>query len=150
MKEHLAAAGRRYLHTAAAAFIVFVLGLLAAPDLISDNLRIYGLVFLVALGAGALKFIADVLPFFSFQRYVPEKYRVYAAWADAFLQAAVSTFVVEAPGFLNAPDLNAARAALTAAIVGAVTAGVRAIEGLLTRSERPRTVAALKLQPQPA
>lgn len=147
MKDHLAAAGRRYLHTALAAFIAFVLGLLAAPDLIADNLRIYGLVFLVALGAGALKFIADILPYFSLQNYVPEKYRVYAAWADAFLQAAVSTFVVEAPGIFNAPDLNAARAAAVAVIVGALTAGVRAIEGLLTPAERSRTAAALKLQP---
>lgn len=150
MKEHLAAAGRRYLHTAAAAFIVFVLGLLAAPDLIADNLRIYGLVFLIALAAGALKFIADVIPFFSFQNYVSDRYRVYAAWADAFLQATVGSFVVNAPGIFNAPDFEAGKALLVGVLIGALTAGVRAIEGLLTPRERPATTAALKGQPAPA
>ena len=150
MKELLAAAGRRFLHTAAAAFVVFILGLLAAPDLILDNLRVYGIVFLVALGGAALKFIAEVFPHVSVAKYAPEKYRVYASWVDAFLQAAVSTFVVTAPGIFDAPDLKTAGAVAVSVLVGAVTAGVRAIEGLLTKAERPATVKALKLQPSAA
>lgn len=147
MKALLAAAGRRYLHTAAAAFIVFILGLLAAPNLILDNLRVYGVVFLVALGGGALKFIAEVFPFISVATYVPDRYKIYAAWVDAFLQAAVSAFVVTAPGIFEAPDLKTAAAVAVSVLIGALTAGVRAIEGLLTPSERPATVKALKLQP---
>lgn len=147
MKEKLAAAGRRFLHTAGAAFIVFILGLLAAPDLVLDNLYVYGVVFLVAIGGAALKFIAEVFPFVSVAQYVPEKYRVYAGWLDAFLQAGVSAFIVVAPGIFDAPDLKTAGALAVAAVLGALTAGVRAIEGLLTPAERPDTVAALKLQP---
>ncbi|HSE45681.1 MAG TPA: hypothetical protein VLA89_10185, partial [Gemmatimonadales bacterium] len=98
-------------------------------------------------GAAALKFIAEVFPFVSVQKYVDEKYRVYAAWLDAFLQAAVAAFLVTAPGIFNAPDLKTAGALAVAALIGALTAGVRAIEGLLTKEERPATVAALKLQP---
>lgn len=150
MKDILAAAGRRFMHAAAAAFIVFILGLLAAPNLVLDNLRVYGVVFLVALGAAALKFLAEVVPFFSLVNYVPERYRIYAAWADAFIQAAVAAFVVAAPGVFDAPDLKTAGAIAVAALVGALTAGVRAIEGLLTPAERPATVRALKLQPAPA
>ena len=147
MKEILASAGRRFLHTAVAAFITFVLGLLAAPDLVLDNLRVYGVVFLVAVGAALLKFISEVFPHFSVARYAPDKYKVYAAWLDAFLQAAVAAFVVAAPGIFDAPDLKTAGAIAVAALIGALTAGVRAIEGLLTPSERPQTVAALKLHP---
>jgi len=147
VKDILAGAGRRFLHTAAAAFIVFILGLLAAPDLIGDNLRIYGLAFLIALGAAALKFIAEVAPFVSVSHYVPEKYKVYAAWVDAFLQAGIASFVVNAPGVFNAPNLKTAGALAVGVLIGALTAGVRAIEGLLTPSERSRTVAALKLKP---
>lgn len=149
MKEILAGAGRRFLHTAAGAFFVFVLGLLAAPDLVFDNVYLFGTVFLVALGGAALKFIAEVFPYVSVAKYVPTKYRVYAAWLDAFLQAAVAAFVVAAPGIFDAPDLKTAGAIAVAALIGALTAGVRAIEGLLSASERPATVAALKLSPAP-
>lgn len=147
MKEILAGAGRRFLHTVAAALFVFILGLLSAPNLVLDNMRVYGIAFLVAIGAAALKFIAEVFPFVSVVNYVPDQYKVYAAWADAFLQAGVSAFVVVAPGILDAPDLKTAGALVVAALIGALTAGVRAIEGLLTKSERPATVAALKLKP---
>lgn len=147
MKDKLASAGRRFLHTAAAAFIVFILGMLAAPNLVLDNLRVYGVVFLVALGAAALKFISEVMPFVSVANYVPDQYKVYAAWVDAFLQAAVAAFVVAAPGIFEAPNLQTAGAIAVAALIGALTAGVRAIEGLLTPAERPQTVAALKFHP---
>lgn len=147
MKEKLAAAGRRFLHATGAALIVFVLGLLSAPDLVLDNIYLYGVVFLVAIGAAALKFLAEVAPFLSLANHVPDKYRIYAAWADAFLQAAISAFVVTAPGIFDAPDLKTAGALAVAAVLGALTAGVRAIEGLLTPAERPGTVQALKLQP---
>lgn len=147
MKEKLAAAGRRFLHTAGAALIVFILGLLSAPDLVLDNLYLYGVAFLVAIGAAALKFVAEVAPFLSIANHVDGKYRVYASWVDAFLQAAISAFVVTAPGIFDAPDLKTAGALAVAALIGALTAGVRAIEGLLTPDERPATVAALKLQP---
>lgn len=147
MKNILAAAGRRFLHAAAAAFIVFILGLLAAPDLSVERLKSYGVVFLVAIGAAALKFIAEVFPYVSVANYVPGQYRVYAAWVDAFLQAGVAAFLVAAPGIFDAPNLSTAGAVAMAALVGALTAGVRALEGLLTPEERPRTVAALKLKP---
>ncbi len=147
MKDILAGAGRRFLHAVAAALIVFVLGLLAAPDLIADNVRLYGVAFLVAIGAAFLKFVSEVFPFFRVANYVSDKYKVYAAWLDAFLQAAVAAFVVTAPGIFNAPDLKTAGALAVAALIGALTAGVRAIEGLLTPEERPRTVAALTLRP---
>lgn len=147
MKERLAAAGRRFLHTAAAAFVVFILGLLAAPNLVLDSVKVYGVVFLVALGGAALKFISEIIPYFSIANYASAKYRVYAAWADAFIQAAVAAFVVTAPGIFDAPNLHTAGAVFVSVLVGALTAGVRAIEGLLTPEERPATVSALKLQP---
>lgn len=150
MKERLAGAGRRFLHTAAAAFVVFILGIVAAPDLILDNLRVYGVVFLIAIGAAALKFIVEIVPYISVANYAPDQYRVYAAWVDAFLQAAVASFAVTGPGIFNAPDLKTAGAIAVAALIGALTAGARAIEGLLTPEERPETVAALKLQPSSA
>jgi hypothetical protein len=147
VKEILASAGRRFLHAVAAALLVFVLGWLSAPNLVADNLRVYGVAFLVAIGAAFLKFVSEVVPFFSVVNYVPNKYKVYAAWLDAFIQAGVAAFVVAAPGIFNAPDLKTAGALAVAALVGALTAGFRALEGLLTPEERPRTVAALKLRP---
>jgi hypothetical protein len=147
LKEVLAAAGRRFLQTAAAAFLVFLLGLLSAPNLVLDNLKVYGVAFLVAIGAAFLKFVAEVIPFVSVANYVPDKYRVYAAWADAFIQAAVAAFVVAAPGVFDAPDLKTAGAIAVAALIGALTAGIRALEGLFTKAEQPATVAPLKLRP---
>lgn len=147
MKEKLAAAGRRFFHAATAAFFVFLMGLLAAPNLVADNVRIYGVVFLGAIGAAALRFVAEVFPYVSVAQYVPERYRVYAAWIDAFLQAGVSFFVLNAEGIFNAPDLKAAGALAVAALIGAITAGVRALEGLLTPEERTETANSLKLRP---
>jgi hypothetical protein len=137
MKQLLAVAGRRFLHTAAAAFLVFVLGILSAPNL-KDNVYLLGVTFLVALIAAALDFIQEVVPKFSWSLLLPQPW---AAWADAFTQAFVASFIVTITGWLSAPDISTWRSVVTAALIGALTAGVRAIEGLTTKGESPITKA---------
>ena len=63
-----------------------------------------------------LKFVAEVFPYVSVAKYVPDQYKVYAAWLDAFLQAGVAAFVVDAPGIFNAPDLKTAGAVAVAVL----------------------------------
>lgn len=51
--------------------------------------------------------------------------------ALSFLRAFAVSLLVFATGFLQAPNWNDARAAWVAALIGALTAGVRAIQHLV-------------------
>ncbi len=54
--------------------------------------------------------------------------RVVYSFARAFL----ATFIVTVPGILASPNLDVGRAAVTAAIIGALTAAFRAIQFFFT------------------
>lgn len=49
----------------------------------------------------------------------------------SFVRAFVGAFVVLVPGILSAPDFNTAKAAAIAAVVGAFTAAVRALQAAI-------------------
>lgn len=55
----------------------------------------------------------------------------------SFLRAFLASFIVLVPGILAAPNLTAAKSLAIAAVVGALAAGFRAIQSLLTKSEAP-------------
>lgn len=57
--------------------------------------------------------------------------------ALSFVRAFVGAFIILAPGILAAPDLTAAKAAIVAAFIAAVTAGFRAIQAFLAMGDEP-------------
>lgn len=138
MKEFVTMSARRLLQSSLAAGFVFMtgfVGLLNTPNMTLDNVADLGVVFLVAVAAAVLNFVAQVFPFLSFaQLGVPQPV---AAWLDAFSQAFVGSLVVTLPGALDAPDFATGKALAISAVIGALTAAVRALEGVFTPGENP-------------
>lgn len=144
MKLLLSAAGRAALRAFVAALVTFGTGLLAAPDL--NKTYLLGVVALVAAIAAALRAIQAYLVKTSFVAYLGDPY---GEWLDAFLQAFVGSLVVTLSGWEGAPDLSTARSFAVAAIVGALNAAVRAVQGLLTQTEFPARDAGVNPPPHP-
>jgi hypothetical protein len=51
--------------------------------------------------------------------------------ALSFVRAFAATFLVGAVGIASSPDFSAAKAALIALVVGAITAGLRAVQAIV-------------------
>lgn len=132
MTKILERAGASFLRAWVAALIVLLSGILAAPNLTAAyDLGLAALGASIAAGCRALQVF---VPQLSFTHLFGQ---VWGAWADAFTRAFLGTFLTLITGALQAPDLSTARTLATAALVGAVTAGVRALQGLLTKGEWP-------------
>jgi hypothetical protein len=132
MKALLAQAGREFLKAFGAALVILIPGVLAAPDL--NQAYALGVAALFAALAAGFKAVQVFVPQLSFAAFVQQPI---AAWLDAFTRAALATFLVSVIGILNAPDLATLKAAVVAALVGAVAAGFRALEGFGTKGEEP-------------
>ena len=134
MKNLLAQAGRAALKAFVVTFLTFASGLLAATNLKEFSALAVGA--LVASGVAALKAVQVFVPQLSFAGLFPSQ-PVVASWADAFVIAFLSAFLVLVQGVSDAPDYEAAKAVVVAAVVGALQAAFRALEGLLTQGEFP-------------
>lgn len=132
MLSLLSAAGRAFLRAFLAAIIVFAPGILAAPNL--NQMYLLGVAAVIAAISAGVRAVQAYVPEISLVHYLGHPY---GDWLDSFLRAGVSTFLVLLIGVMNAPDLATGRSLLTAAIVGAFAAGIRAVQGALTASERP-------------
>lgn len=55
----------------------------------------------------------------------------------SFVKAFVASFAILVPGVLAAPDLTAGRAALVAALIGALDAGLKAVQHALEGDPPP-------------
>lgn len=133
MRTLLQEAGREFLKAFLASLIVLLPGVLAATNL--NNAFALGVAALFAAFAAGLKAVQVLVPKLSFASLISNK--VTAAWLDAFSRAAIGAFLVSIISFLNTPDYTNVKALAVAAIVGAVSAGVRALEGLVTKGEFP-------------
>lgn len=132
MKKLLSAAGRAFIGAFAVSVLTLSTGILAAPNL--DQAYALGVAALFASLAAGVKAIQVFVPQLSFGAFIRQPI---GAYLDAFLQAALGALTVSLIGILNAPDLSTARALITAAVVGALMAGFRALQGLLTPGEQP-------------
>lgn len=132
MHALLSAAGRSFLRAFVASILVFAPGVLSAPNL--DQMYLLGVAAVVAAVAAGIRSIQVYIPALTISKYLGAPYGV---WADSALRAFLGSLVVTLPGVLNAPDLDTARSLGLAALVGAVTAAVRALQGLLTTGEHP-------------
>lgn len=132
MKILLEKAALSFVRAFGASALVLSLGVLSAPNL--NQAYGLGVAALIASIAAGVKAIQVLVPGISFASFISQPL---AAWVDSFSRAFIGTFLVAMIGILNAPDLSTSRSLLTAAIVGAVAAGLRAIQGLATTGEEP-------------
>jgi hypothetical protein len=142
MRSLLSATGRAFLRVFVGALVVFAPGVLAAPDL--QAMRSLGLAALLASTAAGIRAVQVFVPQLSVRHWIVDPY---GEWADSYLHGFLSSLLITLPGALEAPDLAAVRALLTAAIVGAAAAGARALQGTLTVGERPAPRLGLKDPP---
>jgi hypothetical protein len=131
-KDLLSSAGRAFIGAFAMSALALSTGILAAPNL--NEAYALGVAALFASVAAGVKVLQEFVPQLRFGNYVPQPY---GAWLDAFVQAGLGAFLVSVVGVLNAPDLATAKALLTGAVTGALMAGFRAVQGLLTPGESP-------------
>jgi len=131
-KNLLSAAGRAFIGAFLVSAVTLSTGILAAPNL--NQAYALGVAALFASIAAGVKVLQEFVPQLRFGNYIAQPF---GAYLDAFLQAALGAFLVLLVGVLNAPDLATAKSLLTAAIVGALMAGFRALQGLLTPGEQP-------------
>jgi hypothetical protein len=130
-KTVLSNAGRSFLRAFGASVLVLSTGVLAAPNLNQAYaLGVAALVASVVAGLGAL------------QSFVPQLttgkiFGAYGLIVDSAIRAFIGAVIIFLPGVLNAPDLSTAKGLATAGIVGAVTAALRAVQGLLTKGDVP-------------
>lgn len=132
MTTVLERAGASFLRAFGAALLVYSLGVLAAPNL--NAALALGAAAIAASVAAGIRAVQVFIPALSFKSLLGE---VPGAYADAFARAFLGVATTAAAGWLAAPDLGTWKAAGTALVIGAVTAGLRAMQGLLTAGEHP-------------
>lgn len=132
MKTTFSAVSRTAVRAFGVAVLILAPGIWAAPDLNSSIAL--GVAALIAGLAAAVKTVQELIPSISFANLLPQPW---AAWADAFTQAALGAFVVAVLGWMAMPDFGTWKSVLIGALIGAGAAGARALEGLLTPGETP-------------
>jgi hypothetical protein len=142
MTSLLSAAGRAFLRAFAGALIILLPGVLAAPDL--NAARALGVAaFLASLVAG-IRAIQAYAPQFTIAQYIGAQV---GAYVDSFLRAFLATFLTMITGALQAPNLSTGKSLAVAALIGAVTAGVRALQAFFTTGQSPSAGIGIKDPP---
>lgn len=131
-KTLLSAAGRAFIGAFAVSTLALSTGILAAPNL--SQAYALGVAALFASVAAGVKALQQFVPQLSFGNYLSQPF---GAYLDAFLQAGLGAFLVSVVGVLNAPDFATAKSLAVGAVVGALMAGFRALQGLVTPGESP-------------
>lgn len=135
MRATLSAAGRAFLRAFVGSVIVLAPGILAAPDL--NQSKALGVAALLSSIAAGVRAIQVFVPELSFAGLLPERYRLFGEYVDNFTRAFLATFLTLFLGVLDAPDLNAARAAIAGLLVGGLAAGVLAVQKTFQSGENP-------------
>lgn len=132
MQKLLYAAGTAFLRAFGVTFLFAATGLLTAPD--QHAAVALSWAALVASIVAGLRAIQVFVPGLTVKTLFGP---VVGAWADSFLRAFVAALITLLTGWLAAPNWTTWKAALLAVFIGAVTAGVRALQGLVTAGETP-------------
>jgi hypothetical protein len=133
MRALLSNAGRSFLRAFLGSFVVLAPGILAAPNL--NRAVALGIAAVMASIAAGLRTLQHLVPQLSVGRYILSP--PFDAWIDSFVRAFLAAFITSIIGILNMPDLSGAKSLVVGAVIGAITAGLRALEGILTRGEDP-------------
>lgn len=132
MTQLLFAAATAFLRAFAVTFLMAATGILAAPNV--EAAVALSIAALIASIAGGLRAIQVFIPQLSFASLIPQPY---AAWVDSFARAFLASLIVALDGVLAMPELPTDSAVWFGVITGALTAGVRALQGLVTPQESP-------------
>lgn len=124
----MTAFGRAFLVT----FLFAVTGILSAPD--QTTAVALSWAALVASIVAGLRAIQVFVPLISWKGILSQPL---AAWCDAFTLGFLGSLITLLTGWLAAPDFETWKAAITAILIGALTAGVRALQGLATPGDSP-------------
>lgn len=132
MLHLLSEAGRSFLRAFIGALLIFIPGVLAAPDL--NAMVGLATAAMIASVAAGLKAVQVFVPQLSFASVMDSQYYVLL---DSFARAFLATFLVMVVDLLSQPNPDLQRSAIIGVLVAAVTAGVRALQGFLSQGERP-------------
>lgn len=124
----LTAFGRAFLVT----FLFAVTGILTAPNM-TTAVALSWAALVASLVAG-LRAVQVFVPQISWKSVFSQPL---AAWVDAFTLGFLGSLLTLLTGWLASPDLSNWKSALLAVLIGAVTAGVRALQGLATPGDNP-------------
>jgi len=139
----LSEAGRSFLRAFGAALILLIPGILSAPNLsVTISLSVAALI--AALTAG-LKAVQVFIPQLSFKSLMPARFAAYYVFLDSFVRAALAAFVVGLLGWLAMPNLDFSRSVVVGVITGALAAGFRALQGVLTPGDVPAPASGLSV-----
>ena len=129
VRDTFNSAGRSFARAFGIAFLLAAVGIAQATNL--DGLMAAGLAAAVAGFAAGLRVLQDLVP----QLQVPGRYGDYVG---SFARAALASFLVYALGVLDSPVLAVDGSLVVAAIQGALTAGVLALQQLVQHEQVPR------------
>lgn len=132
MQKLLFAAATAFLRAFGITFLMAATGIAAAPNV--EAAQALSIAALIASIVAGLRAIQVFIPKLSFGTFIPQPY---GAWADSFLRAFLATLVVSLQGLLAMPEFPTDRSVWFAAITGALAAGLRALQGLVTPGESP-------------
>lgn len=132
MTAWLEKAGTAFLRAFGVTFFFFLTGIINAPNReAAVSLSIAALVGSIVMGLRALQ---NLIPSLSWAGLIRQPW---AAWADSFSRAFLGVFVTLLTGWLAAPNWELWKSALLGVVIGAATAGLRALQGFLTKGESP-------------
>ena len=144
----LFAAMTAFLRVFLSSFIVFVAGILAAPNI--DSALALSIAALTASLAAGLRTLQVFVPQISFKSFVGQPL---AAWLDAFVIGFLTAFITAITGWLAENDFTGWKSVVIGLVVGALSTGMRAAQGLVTTGEYPAPAKGLAVQaatPAPA
>lgn len=142
MHALLSAAGRAFLRAFGAAIIVYSFGVLAAPNL--NRAYDVGVAALAASVAAGIRALQAFVPQLTFAHYIGG---LAGTLIDAFVHGLLGSMVITVPGALNAPHLSWERSTWVGLIVGAFTAGLRAVQAVTTVGEGPNPQSGITTPP---
>jgi hypothetical protein len=111
--------------------------ILAGPVLDAADVKTavaLGIAALIASIAAGVKALQEYIPQISVGSYVKQPF---GAWIDAFLQGGIGAFAVLLFNWLSAGDVTDWKNWIAAAAIGALQAGLRALQGAVTKGEDP-------------
>lgn len=132
MQKLLYAASTAFIRAFAVTFLFAATGLLSAPN--QQAAVALSWAALVASVVAGLRAIQVFVPSLTVKTLLGP---VVGAWADSFLRAFLASLLTLLTGWLAAPDWSTWKSALLAVFLGAATAGVRALQGLVSAGETP-------------
>lgn len=116
-----------------ATFLLALTGILAAPNV--DAAVALSIAALIASIVAGLRAIQVFIPQLSFAEILPQPW---AAYVDSFVRAFLAALVTALVGLLAMPELPTDKSIWFGVLTGAIAAGIRALQGLLTPGEFPK------------